>query len=53
MPASRKSSKHIEVICPLCADLARAQDFQEIPICHFENLICEDCPIDWSKLVKK
>jgi len=48
-------NKYQKIICPLCLDLARSQEFMDIPICD-PNLIefpyCKDCPIDVEKLVK-
>ncbi len=46
-------SKYRAIICPMCLDLARAQQFNEIPVCDAPILDCADCPVDWSKLVKK
>jgi hypothetical protein len=46
--------KYKKIICPLCVDLAYSQQFNEIPVCVKESpnfLNCEDCPIDWEKLV--
>jgi hypothetical protein len=48
-------NKYQKIICPLCLDLAREQNFIDIPVCDPNQIdfpFCLDCPINREKLVK-